>query len=73
MYAQWPNYLNKIIGHVQELIERPDGPGTVGGLSGEGNVQSRQQSIQTFQEESIQTWGHLRDVLMLHWLYSSSL
>ena len=36
-YAQWPNYLHKIIEHVQELINMPNGPGAVGELSGEGN------------------------------------
>lgn len=36
-YASWPNYLNKIIEHVQEIIEFTDGPGTVGSLSSDGN------------------------------------
>lgn len=36
-YCLWPNYLHKVIEHMQEIIQHEDGPGTVGGLSGEGN------------------------------------
>lgn len=36
-YCPWPNYLHKVIKHVQEKIQHEDRPGIVGGLSGEGN------------------------------------
>ncbi|XP_070555020.1 V(D)J recombination-activating protein 1-like [Ptychodera flava] len=36
-YATWPNYLHKVIEHSQELLEREDGPGFIGCISGEGN------------------------------------
>lgn len=35
-YVFWPNYTHEIIEHDQELIEWPNGPGIVVGLSGEG-------------------------------------
>ncbi|XP_063951972.1 V(D)J recombination-activating protein 1-like [Lytechinus pictus] len=38
-YVSWPNYmyLHKMIEHVQEVLEDPQGPGSIGSLSGEGN------------------------------------
>ena len=36
-YANWPNYLHKIIEHVQEILEDPNGPRSIGAFSGEGN------------------------------------
>lgn len=72
-YVVWPNYLHKIIEHVQELIERPNGPGTVGGLSGEGN-EGGNKIFRHFRKNFARkgsTQGGLRDVLCLHWLYSS--
>ncbi len=72
-FAEWPNYLHKIIEHVQEIIQDPNGPGSVGAMSGEGleggnkifrhfrkNLSSRGSSFQS-----------LKDILNLHWLYSS--
>ena len=36
-YCPWPSYLHKVIEHVQEIMQHEDGPGTVVGLSREGN------------------------------------
>ena len=36
-YAPWPNYLHKVIEHVQEILADPEGPGSIGAFSGEGN------------------------------------
>ena len=72
-YVQWPNYLHKIIEHVQELIQRPDGPGTVGGMSGEGN-EAGNKVFRHFRRNLSRrgaTYDSLRDILVLHWLYSS--
>ena len=72
-YVHWPNYLHKVIEHVQELIERPDGPGTVGGMSGEGN-EAGNKVFRHFRKNLARkgaTYDSLRDVLVLHWLYSS--
>lgn len=74
-YVHWPNYLHKIIEHVQELIQRPDGPGTVGGMSGEGN-EAGNKIFRHFRKNLSRkgaTFESLHDVLKLHWLYSSPL
>ena len=36
-YASWPNYLHKIVEHVQQLIVDPRGPGSIGAFASEGN------------------------------------
>ena len=36
-YVEWLNYLYKVIEHVQQLIKDPNGPGSVGAISSEGN------------------------------------
>ena len=72
-YARWPNYIRKVIEHVQELIENPNGPGTVGGLSGEGNEGGNKifRHFRLHLARKGSTYGGLRDVLWIHWLYSS--
>ena len=72
-YARWPNYIHKVIEHVQELIENPNGPGTVGGLSGEGNEGGNKifRHFRLHLARKGNTYGGLRDVLWGHWLYSS--
>ncbi|KAK3089575.1 hypothetical protein FSP39_004762 [Pinctada imbricata] len=70
-YAKWPNYIHKVIEHVQELNE--NGPGTVGGLSSEGN-EGGNKIFRHFRKNLARrgsTYGGLRDVLWGHWLYSS--
>lgn len=72
-YAKWPNYIHKIIEHVQELIENDNGPGTVGGLSSEGN-EGGNKIFRHFRKNLARkgsTYGGIRDVLWGHWLYSS--
>lgn len=72
-YAKWPNYIHKVIEHVQELIEDENGAGTVGGLSGEGN-ECGNKIFRHFRKNLARkgdTYGGLRDVLWGHWLYSS--
>ena len=69
----WPNYLHKIIEHTQELIQNPSGPGTVGGLSGEGN-EGGNKVFRQFRRDLSRKCGtktSLVDVLKMHWLYSS--
>ncbi|XP_060562648.1 V(D)J recombination-activating protein 1-like [Ruditapes philippinarum] len=72
-YASWPNYLHKVIEHVQEIIESTDGPGTVGGISGEGNECGNKifRHMRKNMARKGNTQGGLRDVLWCHWLYSS--
>lgn len=36
-YVKWPKYLHTILEHVQQLVEDPNGPGSVGAFSSEGN------------------------------------
>ena len=72
-YVSWPNYLHKIIEHTQELIQNPSGPGTVGGLSGEGN-EGGNKVFRQFRRDLSRKCGtktSLVDVLKMHWLYSS--
>ena len=72
-YVEWPNYLHKIIEHVQELIESVDGPGCIGSFSGEGNEGGNK--VFRFFRKNLSRKGDviggLQDVLQLHWLYSS--
>ncbi|KAK3089331.1 hypothetical protein FSP39_002772 [Pinctada imbricata] len=72
-YAQWPNYLHKVIEHVQQLIEDPKGPGSIGSFSSEGN-EAGNKLFRHFRKNLSRrgnTYGSLCDVLKLHWLYSS--
>ena len=72
-YVQWPNYLHKVIEHPQEIILHPDGPGTIGGISGEGN-EAGNKVFRTMRQNLTKKSGvkdSLLGVLKLHWLYSS--
>ena len=72
-YVSWPNYLHKIIEHVQELICHPDGVKSVGSLSSEGN-EAGNKLFRLFRKNIARrgsTYGGLVDVLNYHWLYSS--
>ena len=33
VHVSWPNYLHKIIEHVQEILDDPNGPGSIGAMS----------------------------------------
>ena len=72
-YVSWPNYFHKVVEHVQEIIESPYGPGTVGGISGEGNECGNKifRHMRKNLARKGNTLGGLRDVLWCHWLYSS--
>ena len=72
-YVNWPNYLHKVIEHVQQLIQDPNGPGSVGSFSSEGN-EAGNKLFRHFRKNLSRrgnTYGSLCDVLKLHWLYSS--
>ena len=72
-YVEWLNYLYKVIEHVQQLIEDPNGPGSVGAISSEGN-EAGNKIFRHFGKNLSRrgnTYGSLCDVLKLHWLYSS--
>ena len=71
-YADWPNYLHKVIEHVQQLILDPNGPGSVGAFSSEGN-ECGNKLFRHFRKNLSRRGsvvGSLRDVLHVHWLYS---
>lgn len=72
-YANWPNYLHKIIEHVQELIEDKNGPGSIGAVSGEGNEAGNKifRHLRKNMASKGNTQQGLIDVLKTHWLYSS--
>ncbi|XP_072029739.1 V(D)J recombination-activating protein 1-like [Amphiura filiformis] len=72
-YANWPNYLHKVIEHSQELIEDPNGPQTIGGMSGEGNEAGNKifRTIREYVAYRGSTDKSLMDILKVHWLYSS--
>ena len=72
-YVEWPNYLHKLIEHVQELIEHDLGPGSIGMFSGEGNEGGNKifRHFRKHLSRKGDVIGGLRDVLQLHWLYSS--
>ncbi|XP_070545703.1 V(D)J recombination-activating protein 1-like [Ptychodera flava] len=72
-YARWPNYLHKVIEHTQELIEKEDSPGTIGGISGEGNEAGNKlfRQFRKLHSRKGSVMGGLRDTIWLHWLYSS--
>ena len=72
-FARWPNYLHKIIEHVQEIIEDPNGPGSIGAFSSEGN-EAGNKLFRLFRKsysDRGDTYKGLEDVIKLHWLYSS--
>ena len=72
-YAEWPNYMHKIIEHTQELIERSDGAGSIGAMSSEGS-EAGNKVFRHFRKHLSRrdvTINSLRDVIHLHWLYSS--
>ena len=68
-YASWPNYLHKIIEHVQELIEDgPTGVRSVGAWSGEGS-KAGNKIFRKFRDQHARkdtTMHFLRDILWLH-------
>lgn len=72
-YAHWPNYLHKIIEHIQQLIEDPSGPSAIGSFSSERNEAGNK--LLTFPEKNLSrrgsTYGSLCHVLKLPCLYSS--
>ena len=72
-FCRWPNYMHKLIEHVQELIQDPTGPGSIGAVSGEGNEAGNK--IFRFCRLNLSCKGNtqqgLRDTLRFHWLYSS--
>ena len=72
-YVDWPNYLHKIIEHVQELIEHESGPGSIGMFSSEGNEGGNKvfRHFRKHLSRKGDVLGGLKDVLQLHWLYSS--
>lgn len=72
-YMSWPNYLHKLIEHVQEVLQDPLGPGSVGGLSSEGNEAANKFFRDLRKNFSLQnsTTQSLRDILWFHWLYTS--
>lgn len=72
-YVPWPNYLHKIIEHTQEIIMDVTGAMSVGALSGEGNEAGNKifRQLRKHHARKGKTLQGLRDVLWLHWLYSS--
>ncbi|XP_063971603.1 V(D)J recombination-activating protein 1-like [Lytechinus pictus] len=72
-YASWPNYLHKLIEHVQEVLEDEEGPGTIGGLSGEGNEGANKvfRDLRRHFSRKSSAMLSLRDVIWFHWLYTS--
>ncbi|XP_038062316.1 V(D)J recombination-activating protein 1-like [Patiria miniata] len=72
-YAGWPNYLHKIIEHVQEIIEDPEGPGTIDSLSGEGNEAANKlfRDLRGHFARKHDEAQALRDIIWFHWLYTS--
>ena len=72
-FARWPNYLHKLIEHVQEILQDPNGPGSIGAFSGEGN-EAGNKIFRLFRKNFANkgnSYKGLEDVLKLHWLYSS--
>ena len=67
-FVEWQNYPHKLIEHVQELIQHDLGPGSIGMFSCEGN-ECGNKVLRHFRKDDVT--GGLRDVLQLHWLYSS--
>ena len=72
-FARWPDYLHKIIEHVQEILEDPNGPGSIGAFSSEGN-EAGNKLLRLFRKNYSNrgdSYKGLEDVIKLHWLYSS--
>lgn len=72
-YWPWPNYLHRVTEHVQEIMQHEDGPGTVAGLSREGN-EGGNKIFHHFRKHLTRrgdSYRSLRDVLWLRWLYTS--
>ena len=71
-FARWPNYLHKFIEHIQEILQDPNGPGSIGDFSGEGSEAGNK--IFCLFRKNFANKGNsykgLEDVLRLHWLYS---
>lgn len=72
-YANWPNYFHKVTEHVQEVLEDPQGPGTIGALSGEGNEAANKlfRDLRRNFSRKNNTLASLRDIIWMHWLYTS--
>jgi hypothetical protein len=72
-WVRWPNYLHKVIEHVDEIINRNDGLHSVGIMSGEGNEAGNKLFRQFRRSHSSRgsTTQSLLDILKLHWLYTS--
>lgn len=58
-YVEWPNYLHKIFEHVQQLVEDPNGPGSVGAFSSQSNEAAGNKLVRHFRKKSLTTWEHL--------------
>ena len=72
-YANWPNYLHKIIEHVQEILEHPNGPGSTGAFNREGNEGGNKLFCLFWKNYATKGDSDhtLEDVIQIHWLYSS--
>ncbi|XP_071495144.1 V(D)J recombination-activating protein 1-like [Diadema antillarum] len=72
-YASWPNYLHKLIEHVQEPLEMENGPRTIGALSGEGNEGANKvfRDLRRHFSRKSNAITSLRDTMWFHWLYTS--
>ena len=73
-FAQWPNYLHKIIEHVQEILEDPNGLESIGAFTSEGNEAGNKlfRLLRKNYANKGNSYMGLEDVLKLHWLYSSN-
>ena len=69
-YCNWPNYLQRVIEHVYEIIEKE---GSVGIFSSEGNEAGNKLFRHIRQHHSCKNTvqGSLEDTLKMHMLYSS--
>ena len=73
-FTRWPNYLHKLIEHVQEIQEDPSGLGSIEAFSGEGN-EAGNKIFRLFRKNFANkgnSYKGLENVLKLHWLYSSA-
>ncbi|XP_063954560.1 V(D)J recombination-activating protein 1-like [Lytechinus pictus] len=72
-YVMWPNYLHKVIEHVQEILDDQDGPGSIGALSGEGSEAANKlfRHLRKYASRRSTVEESLRDVLWFHWMYTS--
>ncbi|XP_063951685.1 V(D)J recombination-activating protein 1-like [Lytechinus pictus] len=69
-YVMWPNYLHKVIEHVQEIL---DDPGSIGAFSGEGSEAANKlfRHLRKYASRRSTVEESLRDVLWFHWMYTS--